>query len=95
MTLDNFETLIPEKIIQRGLDYYLDGTVQNVEQIDEGIFRGIVRGTEKYEVTVCLTRKTIDNYRCNCPYDWGNTCKHVVAVLCCTICATRRSGKNL
>ncbi|OOG72892.1 hypothetical protein B0E45_07820 [Sinorhizobium sp. A49] len=34
-----------------------------------------------YEVTIELHHKGVTATRCSCPYEWGGTCKHVVAVL--------------
>ncbi len=40
-----------------------------------------VIGNQMYSVIIDLSLKKKINTNCNCPYDWGGLCKHVVAVL--------------
>ena len=80
MTLTNFEGLVEAKIVERGYDYYKRGRIANVEQVDKGEFSAIAFGNEDYEVYVKIDGERIVDYECDCPYDWGNTCKHAVAV---------------
>lgn len=79
-TLDNFEHLVEQKIVERGLEYFKDGDVKKLEKVGKNEFSALVFGTYKYDVFVKLDGKTITEYKCSCPYDWGNTCKHAVAV---------------
>ncbi|MEN0045954.1 MAG: hypothetical protein AAF806_02735 [Bacteroidota bacterium] len=81
MTLHNFENYVERKILDRGFDYYENDCVEEVEQLEKGYFSAVVLGSEEYTVTVRLAgnQKIIESY-CDCPYDWGNTCKHEVAV---------------
>lgn len=81
MTLTNFEGLVEAKIVERGYDYYKRGRVAKVEKVGEGEFSAVAFGNDDYEVYVKTNGESIVEYECNCPYDWGNTCKHVVAVL--------------
>src|SRR3954464_11464313 len=80
LTLDNFDTQIDPVIVQRGENYYYDGNVISIEEIEDNTWDAEVEGTELYNVEVKLKNKTITTYSCDCPYD-GVTCKHVVAVL--------------
>ncbi len=80
MTLDNFEKFVEAKIVQRGYGYFKDGDVKKVEQVGVGEFNAVVFGTDIYEVYVKLDGEIIVQSYCDCPYDWGNTCKHEVAV---------------
>jgi len=80
MTLTNFEGLVEAKIVERGYDYYKRGRVAKVEQVGEGEFSATAFGGDDYEVYVKIDGERIIEYECDCPYDWGNTCKHVVAV---------------
>lgn len=80
MTLTNFEGLIEAKIVERGYDYYKRGRVARVEQIGEGEFSAVAFGSDDYEVYVKTAGERIVEYECDCPYDWGDTCKHAVAV---------------
>lgn len=80
MTLSNFETCVPYKILTRGEDYYYSGTVSDLEEHEPGEWTATVSGTEKYEVEISLEGDEIVSWLCDCPYD-GEICKHVVAVL--------------
>lgn len=81
MTLENFESVVEKKIVNRGFDYYEQDCIETVEQIDEGEFCAEVAGSSLYDVYVCIKNREIIEHSCTCPYDWGNVCKHVVAVL--------------
>lgn len=80
LTLDNFDKTVEGKIVQRGFGYFKGGDVKKLEKVGENEFSALVFGTEKYEVFVKLDDRLIVEYDCNCPYDWGDTCKHAVAV---------------
>lgn len=80
MTLDNFEQFVEPKIIGRGFDYFKEGEVVRLEKVSEREFSALVFGTEKYDVFVKLSDREIVEYECSCPYDYGDTCKHAVAV---------------
>ena len=82
MNLKNFEEFIRLKIVDRGLDYYEDGQIVEVEQFEKGVFNAVVWGSERYSVTVKLdVHLNITDHSCSCPYDWDDCCKHLVAVL--------------
>jgi uncharacterized Zn finger protein len=80
LTLENFEQWVEPKIVARGKEYYRDGDVKKLEKVGENEFSALVFGTSKYDVFVKLDGSLITEYECNCPYDWGDTCKHAVAV---------------
>ena len=80
MNLKNFEQFIEPKIIDRGFDYYENEDVCKVEKLSENEFSAVVFGSEIYTVYVKLNGNEIIEYECDCPYDWGDTCKHAVAV---------------
>ena len=80
MTLTNFEGIVEAKIVERGYDYYKRGRIAKVEQVGEGEFSAVAFGSEDYEVYVKIDGERIVEYECDCPYEWGNTCKHAVAV---------------
>ena len=80
MTLTNFESDVERKIVERGLDYYRSGDVKKLEKVSENEFSAVVFGSEKYGVYVKLNGEAVVEHDCNCPYDWGNVCKHRVAV---------------
>lgn len=79
--LDSFEQQIDKIILQRGQRAFEDGVVQNLEAIGSGMWFAQVAGTEIYEVELKISKNRVKQYRCNCPYDLGPVCKHVVAVL--------------
>lgn len=80
MTLADFEQKIESKIGERGFRYFKDGYVARLEKVGDGEFSALVLGTERYDVFVRLDDKTIIEHECDCPYDWGDVCKHKVAV---------------
>ncbi|MDR1564836.1 MAG: SWIM zinc finger family protein [Oscillospiraceae bacterium] len=81
MNLKNFEKYFDGAILKRGLDYYKSGRVENLE-FDDGTWTAYVIGSDDYEVTVAITNNgDIEDTSCDCPYDWGDYCKHQAAVL--------------
>lgn len=80
ITLDNFESFVPYKILQRGQEYYEMGTVSHLVETYPGKWEAIVEGTENYSVEVSIENGELDYWDCDCPYD-GEICKHVVATL--------------
>ena len=80
--LSNFETIIEEQTIERGLAYYQHEAVQEIEQVAKNEFSAIVEGSEDYNVYIQLDENLhITTHSCDCPYEWGDYCKHKVAVL--------------
>ncbi len=80
MNLSNFETNFTSKILERGLMYYREGNVENLE-FEHGVWTAEVSGSSDYTVTVTMS----DNGEvlasiCDCPYDQGEFCKHQAAV---------------
>ena len=80
MNLKNFESKVENKIVERGLGYYRSGDVKKIEKVSENEFSAIVFGTEKYSVYVKLKGEAIIDHECDCPYAYGDVCKHKVAV---------------
>lgn len=79
--LKEFEQYTDEIILQRGLEYYEDGQVNEPEELSLGVFNAIVEGTLDYTVEVNIHNEKIVYFNCDCPYDLGPVCKHIVAVL--------------
>jgi uncharacterized Zn finger protein len=79
--LNQFEQYIDETILKRGLQYFKKGHVHEPEKISPGEYEAIVEGTEDYTVQLTLKNSIITEYVCDCPYDMGPVCKHVVAVI--------------
>jgi hypothetical protein len=79
LRLSDFESHIDDVIIQRGLDYYETGCVSDLEN-DGSEWTASVEGSDTYSVGVTLKDGEITDCSCDCPYDWGEHCKHQVAV---------------
>src|SRR5690625_5003608 len=79
MKLDEVHLEIDEKIMARGLHYYLEGRVR-LKKSKGNSFSFIVEGTNNYAVEVELSdeQRIMQSY-CNCPYG-GEHCKHEAAV---------------
>lgn len=81
MTIHDFDRYIDKMILQRGQQYYGNGYVENLEQMEVGEFHALVVGSEDYDVYVKLNAKhEIIESSCSCPYNWGDVCKHEAAV---------------
>lgn len=81
LSLENFEVSVPDKIIQRGWSYFHHGAVTDLRQTGDGHWHAVVFGSAEYQVSVQLTGASIDTMHCDCPYDYGTVCKHMVAML--------------
>ena len=67
--------------MQRGLNYFRKGYVTDVEEIGYGDYEATVNGREIYTVHLHIEKGIVTEYDCDCPYDQGPVCKHIVAVL--------------
>jgi hypothetical protein len=79
--LNEFEQLIDESILKRGLAYFKGGAITDFSEISNGEYEAIVSGTEDYSVQLEIKNNVIIEHNCDCPYDMGAVCKHVVAVI--------------
>lgn len=79
--LHEVEQLIDETILKRGLAYFKGGAVTDFLEISNGEYEAIVSGTEDYTILLEVKNNTVIEYNCDCPYDMGPVCKHVVAVI--------------
>ena len=80
-TLSNLKYNVPLKIWERGLDYYHNGAVTELQEVSSGNWLARVEGMELYTVEVSLNGDEVEAWDCDCPYDMGDICKHIVAVL--------------
>ncbi|WP_411676165.1 SWIM zinc finger family protein [Caproicibacter sp.] len=85
--MNDVETLleaVEDKILERGRAYYESGMVQDLSGDSNGNFTASVEGSEltPYKVQVSIDPKSgeVLSYGCSCPYEFGDICKHVVAV---------------
>lgn len=79
--LNEFEQLIDEKILKRGLSYFKEGAISDFTEISVGEYEALVSGMEEYTVQLEINNNTITEHNCDCPYDMGAVCKHIVAVI--------------
>jgi uncharacterized Zn finger protein len=77
--LNEFEHIIDETILKRGLSYFKNGFVTEFSEISNGEFEANVSGTEEYTVNLKVETDIIVEHNCDCPYDMGPVCKHIVA----------------
>ena len=79
--LDEFEHLVPDAILQRGYNYFNKGRVVEFVELSQGEYEAIVSGSEDYTVQLTLHNHQVTDYLCDCPYDGGPICKHIVAAI--------------
>ena len=80
MNINNFKEYIDKTILRRGYDYYTDGNILDTCNEADNTYTFEVQGSEDYQVVVQLDDNGEIIYsECNCPYDFGPTCKHEVA----------------
>lgn len=67
---------------RRGEDYYLQGAVLSMTRRGGALHAEVAGGDlTPYEVRVSLDEAGVADATCDCPYEWGGWCKHIVAVL--------------
>lgn len=81
VSLEYFEQVVEEVILDRGFSYYSDGAVVAFELISDNEYEASVLGTEEYTVFLKVEDDVVVKFSCDCPYDMGPVCKHVVASL--------------
>ena len=76
-----WHTLFRQQILDRGIEYYEDGHVQDVSYSADEI-TAQVDGTDLYDVQITLDGEEVTDMYCSCPYAVdGRNCKHMAAVL--------------
>lgn len=81
-TMTDYKELLDPKILKRGRDYFKNGKVGAVRKNGRGTFYAKVKGTESYDVELTITKGgKISSAYCTCPYEYGEYCKHIAAVL--------------
>ena len=81
MNINNFHQHIPNKILERGEEYFECNLIQNVERYNPDNWSANVQGSDIYSVEIELNGDEVLSWHCDCPYDHGDICKHVVAML--------------
>lgn len=77
--LDEFEHQVDETILKRGFDYFEKGYVTDVTAVGDGMYEITVEGSDTYTVCLNIQGNIVTELECDCPYDWGPICKHMVA----------------
>ena len=76
-----WHTLFRQQILDRGIEYYEDGHVQDFSYSADEI-TAQVDGTDLYDVQITLDGEEVTDMYCSCPYAVdGRNCKHMAAVL--------------
>lgn len=85
--MDDIDTVleaVEDKILERGRSYYESGMVQTLSCDASGNYTAKVQGSEltpyKVQVSINPQNGEVLSYECNCPYAFGDICKHLVAV---------------
>ena len=76
----NVRTLAGDTIFKRGRSYHESGAIEDIAYTDIFTIEATVSGSDFYAVTLTCEDGSIDA-DCDCPYEGGGLCKHVVAVL--------------
>lgn len=80
MNINNFENHVSKTILDRGYNYYIDGSIVETYNRGDNEYVFQVQGSEDYEVVVKIDNQGEIIYsECDCPYDFRPICKHQVA----------------
>ena len=83
MNLTNFHEHIEPKILERAKTYYIEDNIKELV-LDDNTWTAEVSGSVFYAVTIKLDESgNILDSDCDCPYEFGEYCKHKTAVLYC------------
>jgi len=84
MKIKDLLNKIGGEIFARGEDYYENDYISFLTyNPQKHSYYGEVEGSgfKDYQVRIDLDEdNNVDYYNCNCPYDWGDICKHLIAV---------------
>ena len=80
MTLQTFEQHLSDGQLGKGLIYFENGCISELEEWETGKWNAIVSGSEDYHVKIKLKKDVIAECSCDCPHD-VDYCKHIIAVL--------------
>ena len=82
LSLKNFDQVEDSETNERGMQYYKDGAISYLEEVENGEWDASVMGTQLYSVGVNLKKLKINAVGCDCPaFAQNNYCKHVATVL--------------
>ena len=84
MKIKDLLNRVEGKIYARGEDYYKNDYISFLTyDPQKHSYYGEVKGSgyEDYKINIGLDEnKDVAYYDCNCPYDWSDTCKHLIAI---------------
>ena len=78
--LHSIASWLPADILRKGEGYWAAKLVDQLANEGHN-WRATVNGSEPYSVEIRLDESEVQEWSCDCPYDWGPVCKHVAAVL--------------
>jgi hypothetical protein len=81
MNLSDFQEHISHTIYSRGKEYYDMDLIDNVRHEYPDNWSAEIEGTYLYHVEIELNGDEIVSWNCDCPYDYGEVCKHTAAFL--------------
>ena len=82
LTFANFKQVIPSQILSRGREYLRRGQILDLTfDEEELVWEAQVEGTELYDVRIEMKSSGSLDCSCTCPYEYGEHCKHIAAVL--------------
>ena len=80
MTLHDFPRQIDSSILGRGLEYFENELVLDLKETKPANWESKIKGSKDYNSVVQLgPGEEIQRSSCNCPYDSGPICKHIIA----------------
>ena len=69
MNISNFEQYVNPIIAMRGLEYFKEQKVEDIETVGDHLYDATVAGSEVYSVEVQIQQDgSILNAECDCPY---------------------------
>lgn len=77
--MENFEMEMDSIILERGRAYFEQGHVEYIKKVDDTHYIVTVVGSDEYCVDIYIDKDGSISSSCDCPYDWGDYCKHEVA----------------
>ena len=79
-TEKELQALVPRKIFERGEAYYYEDNAVGRIKCTGDTFKAKVEGTETYRVELTIRAGKPPKIHCDCPYDYGDVCKHGIAL---------------
>ncbi len=79
LNINNLIILTTSPIYQHGEEYFSSEAVTRLNNSGND-WSAVVEGSNNYRVRVLVQDNEVADWDCNCPFDHGPVCKHVVAV---------------